>query len=176
MKTQAKWRGHKFGVSKEQIKALEDLAFTHEADTTEGPTLNGKKSIKIKGLALETLSLEYTTAPAVGGDPLAEYEALKKDLGEAGFLYIGGTVYGKGKFLLNSVNLSGLEIDNRGAFLLAKIKIDFIENGVETTTDKEENRAEIGTTGKKSAVNVGPTKAEKKKIVSEKGARNVARK
>ncbi len=175
MNIQAKWRGHTFSVSQKQIKALEDLSLSKAADTTEGPTINGKRSLKFKGLALETLSLEYTTAPAVGGDPRAEYEAFKKDAGESGFLYIGGKTYGAGKFILRSVGLDVSEITAAGAFIVAKIKLDFLEAGAETGADRTETRAEIGTTGKKSAVSIGPTKEEKKYYISEKGARNVAR-
>ena len=173
MNIQAKWRGHTFSISTQQIKALEDLSISKEADTAEGPTINGKRSLKFKGLALEALSLEYTTAPAVGGDPRSEYEAFKNDAGESGFLYIGGKTYGAGKFILRAVALDVSEITAAGAFIVAKIKLDFIEAGAETSAAATEPRAEIGTTGKKSAVKIGPTKEEKKNIVSEMGAQNV---
>lgn len=170
MEIQAKWRGHKFGISADQIKALNDLSVSKAADTAEGATINGKKALKFKGLQLETLSFEYITAPAVGGDPRAEYDAFKKELGQQGFIYIGGQVYGAGKFILKAVNIDVSEISAAGAFIIAKIKLDFTECGSETGADTSETRAEIGTTGKKSAVNIGPTKEQKKEIVSEKGA------
>ena len=164
---QAKFLDVSFKITSKQVKALDDLSLDFSADTVEGEAINGKKSLSVKGLALQSFSLSYLTTTAGGGDPRGEIETLKKRLDRSGFLYIGGKVYGKNRFKLTGVNLSAQEIDHNGIILVATITLNLQETSDFFKQSKQEDAPTVKGTTQKSAVDVGLTTAQKKKIMTE---------
>ncbi len=85
---------------------------------------------------LETVSFTITTSLATGGNPLKDYNFLKTFIGLPvnGYKFkvndgTGTKLVGwKGaKFILESVDLSGTQLDINGRMLAAEIKLSFVE-------------------------------------------------
>ena len=156
---QASWNGHTFEISNKVLKGLESITLPRALKFEQQETLGGKDKINKKGFEQETISINYTPALVAGADPRTEFESWGKDLGAKAKIYIAGKAWSDSNFILTKINLSSSMIDNNGRIHVASLSLEFKEDY--NFKDSSEKKAETKT----SAVDVGPSKAEKKKIV-----------
>ena len=160
-KIQARWGSFKFVINSKIIKGIESLSLSRGLNFDKTEATGEKDKINVKGFNLEVIPITYTPAIVAGAVPRTEYEAWKAALGKKAFLYIGGRRWGDSKYILTKASLSAKIIDNEGRIHIGQISLEFNEDYKDVTALPGEKKTETRTT----AVDVGPTRADKKKIV-----------
>lgn len=129
MSVQFKWGKLKFKVDNNVAHGIEAYAASLKAKA------DGSKSQKAYSEA-ETISFSITSSVLTGGRPMHDYNFLKSYVGQMGKVKVNegtgqklsGYRNGGAKFKLESVELSGCEMDNYGRILAAEIKLKFVED------------------------------------------------
>ena len=123
MAIMAQWRGMRWEISPNMIKAIAGLSTSYKlkASTDE----DGRR--KVEGFELQPLSLDYDVSDAAGGSPRAEFEAWEGLVGQIGPFYLGGRRFGPRSVQLDEVSIGDLVLDNFGRIRSAKISLKFTE-------------------------------------------------
>lgn len=122
------WSSEKWGNDKDLMRGVESISISCEAKTE---TDSENNITKCTGRSLEKLSISFSTATSVGGDPIKEQKNLEKLAGTSAPFYCGEEQIGDNNFILESINLSGGLIDNKGRCLSATFELAFIEDAKE---------------------------------------------
>jgi len=118
-----------FSVSASKIYTLTGMEWSGALDTESQEKLKSKPSTYIKGQTLGTMSFEI---PLIAGKninvraQIEEWETIR-DKAAPDYFILGKKPLGKYKWLLKSVSVSDIQIDNKGNILRAKLKLDFEE-------------------------------------------------
>lgn len=175
MAVMASWNGKTWGVSSQRIAALNGVSSSVELDTENTDDKAGSPATKTKALKLQSMSIDFVLASAVGSDVRSEYEAWTEMVGQYAPFYLAGRRFGPANLQLTGVSLSDTTLDNLGRILKGKITINLTEYAEEASSKKasagssSSGSSAAGTSGgvgrRLSAVTVGAsstTKASKK--------------
>lgn len=118
-----------FQVSSDRKYTFNGLTWGAGLDTEAQEKLKDKPSTYIKGIGLNTLSIEITLRQDFGMNVRAEIEQWEaiRDKQIPDYFILGTKPVSKNKFLLKSVTVSDPEIDGRGRILKASLKLEFEE-------------------------------------------------
>jgi hypothetical protein len=125
----ASFRGKVFQVSSNRKYTFSGLEWNSSLETEAQEKLKDKPSTYIKGESLNTMTFEIPLRADFGIDVRLEiesWEAIKSSTKPDIFI-LGTKPLGKNKWLLKSVAVSNVEIDNTGRILRAMLKLDFEE-------------------------------------------------
>lgn len=124
-----------FQVSGTKKYTFDGLSLSGSLDTEAQDKLNHKPSTYIKGEFLDSLQIDIPLRADFGMNVRNEIEEWKriKSNKKPDFFILGNKPLGKNKWLLKSVDVSDVEIDNNGFMLKAKISLK-IEEYVRTGT------------------------------------------
>ena len=161
-----------FQVSANKLYTLVGLEWSGSLDTESQDKLKDKPSTYIKGIGLNTMSFEVQLRSDFKVDVRAEIESWEaiRDKQAPDLFILGARPVGKNKWLLKSVNVSGLEIDNNGRILKAALKLEFEEYVRAGKTQPKSSTIAAGTTPAAESLNMvpdsylnPPNKAEEKR-------------
>ena len=146
----AKWRKRTWKVTADQINVLSDASFSDAWDAKKKKT----EAAEVKF----TYPVYKELMPKL--DLAAEVRAWHSLVGKAGYLYLGGTLYGsKKKYRLTGVEISDTEIV-RGEIVHCEIELTFTEIK-KSKSRKLPKRKKKATTKKKTTAKKKATKKKK---------------
>lgn len=118
-----------FQVSANKMNLLNNLAWSSSIDTESVDKLKDKPSTYIKGPALGKMSFDITLRASAKVNVRAEIEQWEAICakGAADEFVLGNKKVGANRWLLTGVDVSDLEIDNRGRIIGAAIKLSLDE-------------------------------------------------
>lgn len=161
MAVMAKWNGRSWEVSPWRLAALTGLSTSLKLKKETNEDKDGSNPSNVKGYEAQGLNFDFEVSTAAGGDPRAEFEAWRGLVGQTAPFYLGGRRFGPSRIQLSEVSLGDVVLDNSGRMRMAKISLKFDQNGP-LSLQNTRGPAGIGSgTSTASAVNVGPSAAEK---------------
>lgn len=142
---QASWGNKGFLVSPNKIVPLLNLTtgFSRKSDTNNDTS--GQPTTNTRGLELQTIKLETRYVASLGVDPRGQIDEWKAQFGKRYPLYINGRKFGPDLLELDSVDVSNIQMDNRGRFLSVDISITLVEYVPPTTTVTQKNSTTAST-------------------------------
>lgn len=179
----ASWGPKGFLVSPNKIVPFEGLSTSVSVKEDSEKDTSGTSPTNAKGLNLQPISFSTTYFRGAGVDPRAQWEEWCDLVGQSYPLYIGGERFGPSKIKLKSADLSAVQTDNNGRFVMASIGLTFEEDPTgqpttnvsptkvytsttsttSTSTDAAQKAAAVykETVEKKRAMSTGATAADK---------------
>lgn len=143
------------------------ITHTSELDIEQQDTTEAQNPLDVKGGDKQksfSINVQVNKL-ATGQDPLSVYASWVRDIGKSYPFFIGAVPIDASVYRLQSVNLSfqNADIAPNGAAFRVDIALDFEENTILRVASKgvEENENEDRSTKKKTASNVGASKAAK---------------
>lgn len=118
-----------FQVSASKMSLLGNLSWSSSIDTETVEKLNDKPSTYVRGPALGKMSFDLTLRASAKLDVRAEigqWEAICAK-GKADEFVLGSKKVGANKWLLTSVDVSDVVLDNRGRIVAAAVKLSLDE-------------------------------------------------
>lgn len=165
----AKWGNKGFLVSPSKIVPLLSLStgFARKSDTNNDTS--GQPTTNTRGLELQQIQLETRYVAAAGVDPRGQIEEWKQQFGKHYPLQINGQQFGPDLLELVSVDISNVQLDNRGRFISVDVSItleEYIPPETTVTDKKADTSSSGGSSGssggtKSQAMSTGPTSTEK---------------
>ena len=142
---QASWGNKGFIISPSKIVPLLDLTtgFARKSDTNNDTS--GQPTTNTRGLDLQTMQLDTRYVAAAGVDPRGQIDEWKAQFGKRYPLLINGKQFGPDLMELDSVDVSNIQMDNRGRFLSVDISITLVEYVPPTTTVSSKKAASSST-------------------------------
>ena len=173
----AKWGNKGFLVSPEKIVPLLSLStgFARKSDTNNDTS--GQPTTNTRGLELQTIQLETRYVASIGVDPRGQIEEWRNQFYKRYPLYINGQQFGPDLLELVSVDISNVQMDNKGNFLSVDVAIT-LEEYIPPETTLTEKKSEAASSGsgtsggtKKQAMSAAPSSTEKtaKKVSPSRG-------
>lgn len=132
MGIQAEFLGIQFKLTEELLRGLSSISLKTEAKTEETESRDGLPQIDVIGFEPQSLTIDYKAHSGMGVDPLEEYRAWRKKLGESGPFYLGGDQYGVDVFILMNVRLSNTTLNSAGQILTGTITLQLAQDIVVT--------------------------------------------
>lgn len=165
---QAKWGNKGFIISPNKIVPLLNLGtgFARKSDTNNDTS--GQPTTNTRGLELQTITLETRYVASAGVDPRSQIEEWKAQFGKRYPLYINGKQFGPDLLELDKVDISNIQIDNRGRFISVDIAVTLVEY-VPPTTTISEKKGGTSQTSKVSALAATASSADKEAKKEEMG-------
>jgi len=114
-KVMCKWGSKKWKVSWKKVKAITELGYSMSYDSDE------KKKDK------RTITITYDVYQEMGVDVRKELKGWYKFLGKKNGLYIGKKRIGPKKVRLDAVDISGVQVTQRGETIKASFSLTFTE-------------------------------------------------
>lgn len=151
----AKWGNKGFLINPGKIVPLLNLATSFSRKADENEDTSGTPPTNTRGIELQTITLETTYLAAAGVDPRGQIEDWKAQFGKQYPLYINGKRFGPKLLELESVNFSGIELDNAGRFLKVEAAVTLKEYVPPTTTVSSKKNATTTTGSTASAASTG---------------------
>jgi len=148
-------------TSPNKIAPLENLSISKTLKKETNEDRDGGNPSNVKGYEPQPLTCEYTADKIVGGDPLREYEAWKRQVGKKGPFYLGGRRLGPFRLQLQEVGLSSVELDAFGGMRRATISLSFIQDGGGGSSSGSSSNTSGISSGSAvtSALGVGPSQS-----------------
>ena len=122
---QAEWNDITWGNSPTSLVHIKSLELSQEINVEDQKSNSGQSKKVIKGLNSEELTIQYTTAFAIGVDPRGEFDMLKKCAGKQDDFVLNGNIIGQDQFELDEVELSNTVLDDFGRILKGDITLKF---------------------------------------------------
>lgn len=161
----ARWGPKGFLISPNKIVPLENLSTSVALKADSENDTSGTSPTNTKGMELQSISLSTTYYRGVGVDPRAQWEEWVSLIGSVYPLYIGNKRFGPKQMKLAKADLSDVQTDNAGGFLLAKVSVTFEEKpSITATATKAANVTATNSTSAKKKALV-PTAAKEEKAV-----------
>ena len=158
----AKWGNKGFLVSPEKIVPLLSLStgFARKSDTNNDTS--GQPTTNTRGLELQTIQLETRYVAGTGVDPRGQIEEWRNQFYKRYPLYINGQQFGPDLLELVSVDISNVQLDNKGRFISVDVAVTLGEYIPPTTTVSEKKETSSGTAGTKAgAMAAAPSTTDK---------------
>lgn len=128
------WRKKKLRVDAAQIYPVQDFSASVEIKKK-------KSSSKKKKTELEEIEFSAVCNASMGVDPQAEYASWRKLIKCSGILYLHGKAWRTNPFVLQSVSLDDVILDNYGRIRHAELKLAFQEKNKKEKKDTKVKKA-----------------------------------
>lgn len=168
MGVQAAWNGFAWGYGATKARPLEDLATGRSVSVTQSKSKKGKTT-QSSTYDLVTVTAKFALASGAGYTPLTEFNKLRKKVGSYAPLFLNGKKFMKCNFLLESASMASATLDGRGRIVACVVSVSWKEyrkkKGLMAQTGaKAKLRPGVKKySARKSALQVGASKAEKSK-------------
>lgn len=161
---QAEWSGMVFEVSPGAIRPISTLSAKRSVSVERNEDKEGQPATQSVALDLMTIDVEYDIVRSASGeDPRSVYGAWWNLVGTYAPFYVGGRKFMGDLFLLKSADVSDIEMNTSGEWVMCSIKLQFEEYAVDASGLKKTKgadtslRAGIMQQTASTAVAVGPT-------------------
>lgn len=151
----ASWGPKGFFVSPNKIVPFEGLTTSVSVKEDSEKDTSGISPTNSKGRELQPIAFSTTYFRGAGVDPRAQWEEWCDLVGKSYPLYIGGERFGPSKIKLKSADLSAVQTDINGRFVMVSIGLTFEEDptgqSASGTSSTKASTSVTGTTSDKSA-------------------------
>ena len=134
---QAEYLKRRFEVKDDFHRLISEIELSKALSVEEKEVKDGVNQLEIKGYEKQTVNIDYNVSAEWGTSAYIEYMEWRRLKGKKGVFYLGSEQFGSGDFLLKSVELADVKLDNRGYIQLANIKLElFLDDVMEAKENK----------------------------------------
>lgn len=172
MAVQAAWHTLSWGYSPARVISVESFSTGRSVSVERNADKEGEPATQTVAFDLQTLSFSYTLNATAGCSPYSEYNDARACLGIHAPFYLGGKRFPADEMLLKSVNTKDWVFGARGEAISVTVDVEFEEYAEDASGLKTEKgnatslRPGMSSPAPSSALNVGPTQAQRLSMLS----------